>query len=918
MNSSANDSALHGAGGQRRPSASSLASASYDMAGTGTEAAATAAAGPISRAGAGTPTPMGENGMNANHTGSSMLSARVMQSRYFGSGVTSTASVLNGGNNLTSLSSLHLLPSTEVASSPMDTAAATAASTMIGSTDKTNDNNNDRDNRHHELNVKYTLKHLDLDEINDSNDYSFDTTGKSRLDATSAPMQQPTLTGSTNNSFSSTWISNPAAQQQQQQQQQQQHQLLLQQQNQNLNQTQQPHNMTPNMQNLTPWIEQQAQLSQTFHHFNGGAISSHSTGNDPNNNFATNLSMLTTNSLLSNPMSQLSQQQQLRQPQYMKINSISPPNTNENNVAMNTNFNPTHSFPLNLSSSTSNNNNNNNNSKSPAHNSRATPTYATNVNNSNSKANNNSVNTTNTTANNTSTTAGGGDDDELIPTAIVIKNIPFAIKKEQLLEIMSKLNLPLPYAFNYHFDNGVFRGLAFANFNSIEETSMVVNTMNGREIDGRKLRVEYKKMLPVQERERIEREKKEKRCQLEEQHRSSSVTSLTSLYSTASAPPSTSMNNNPTLNTLTQLNVNHSAQNLVSTLNDNMGPVSVNPETNQNVISFPNAEDLPPLPKDVDFNNKEILEFYTMLILFKEASKSPNNLQTELCVSYSSLPDALKRQVKSMCAFLDLSDMVESNILIIKSVDSSQLKSSNDGVEISFAPSIGINPTSASNFAPSLIRSQSHNLINPNPSLLVNAGRYRQQSPRTVSQNQQYQYNNPQTTMGLTMNNMNNMNSMNSMNNTNNTSNMNANGMGMSLNNNNITASNMNNNMGLNLGTASLQQLQQQQQHQSRNLHHSSSAASLNLLRNKGLTAPTTPITARQSTFTTNNGLPNLYSSNMNNVQQSHGLVSQTSGYNYPQITGGSNISMSTNKGLDELYSGMEYLSFDNTGNPQN
>lgn len=66
--------------------------------------------------------------------------------------------------------------------------------------------------------------------------------------------------------------------------------------------------------------------------------------------------------------------------------------------------------------------------------------------------------------------------EELIPTAIVIKNIPFAIKKEQLLEVIAKMDLPLPYAFNYHFDNGVFRGLAFANFTTTEETTTVVQS----------------------------------------------------------------------------------------------------------------------------------------------------------------------------------------------------------------------------------------------------------------------------------------------------------------------------------------------------------------------------------------------------------------------------------------------------------
>ncbi|PWY92243.1 hypothetical protein BO70DRAFT_402089 [Aspergillus heteromorphus CBS 117.55] len=137
-------------------------------------------------------------------------------------------------------------------------------------------------------------------------------------------------------------------------------------------------------------------------------------------------------------------------------------------------------------------------------------------------------------------------DDELIPTAIVIKNIPFAVKKEQLVQLMTELNLPLPYAFNYHFDNGVFRGLAFANFTSAEETATVIEVLNHFELQGRKLRVEYKKMLPLQERERIEREKRERRGQLEEQHRpmagsqlqtQSSMSSLTSHLPATSPSP---------------------------------------------------------------------------------------------------------------------------------------------------------------------------------------------------------------------------------------------------------------------------------------------------------------------------------------------------------------------------------------------
>lgn len=127
--------------------------------------------------------------------------------------------------------------------------------------------------------------------------------------------------------------------------------------------------------------------------------------------------------------------------------------------------------------------------------------------------------------------ATASDGDQLIPTAIVIKNIPFAVRKEALASIMIDMNLPQPYAFNYHFDNGVFRGLAFANFQSAEDTRAVIEAMNGMDVHGRKLRVEYKKMLPEAERERIEREKRERRGQLEEQHRAPILHQQTSIQS---------------------------------------------------------------------------------------------------------------------------------------------------------------------------------------------------------------------------------------------------------------------------------------------------------------------------------------------------------------------------------------------------
>ncbi|KAH9925268.1 uncharacterized protein B0H18DRAFT_877191 [Fomitopsis serialis] len=101
-----------------------------------------------------------------------------------------------------------------------------------------------------------------------------------------------------------------------------------------------------------------------------------------------------------------------------------------------------------------------------------------------------------------------GADDEIIPTAIVIKNIPFNVKRETLLDIISSLAIPTPYAFNYHLDqSGQFRGLAFANFRQSTDADAVVAALNGFDVQGRKLRVEYKKVLQAGEKERIEREK---------------------------------------------------------------------------------------------------------------------------------------------------------------------------------------------------------------------------------------------------------------------------------------------------------------------------------------------------------------------------------------------------------------------------
>ncbi|KAJ9629183.1 hypothetical protein, variant [Exophiala oligosperma] len=194
------------------------------------------------------------------------------------------------------------------------------------------------------------------------------------------------------------------------------------------------------------------------------------------------------------------------------------------------------------------------------------------------------------------------DDDELIPTAIVIKNIPFAVKKEQLVQLMVDMNLPLPYAFNYHFDNGVFRGLAFANFTSPQETEQVIQALNHMDLSGRKLRVEYKKMLPLAERERIEREKRERRGQLEEQHR---------------PVPQSQLHN--------QLSLSSIPRNTPSPLSHRGGN-----------------------KPDIDMNDPKTLEFYTEMTLFKR------DVSREVLIFPPTLDPASRRIVHTLAHHMGL------------------------------------------------------------------------------------------------------------------------------------------------------------------------------------------------------------------------------------------------------------------------
>jgi hypothetical protein len=110
-------------------------------------------------------------------------------------------------------------------------------------------------------------------------------------------------------------------------------------------------------------------------------------------------------------------------------------------------------------------------------------------------------------------------------------------------------------------------------------------------VANRKLRVEYKKMLPEAERERIEREKRERRGQLEEQHRGPMLHTQSSMQSLASMSASQAPATRP------------------PTMRAYSNTAASSPWANT---------DAPPRPiDDIDFNDTQTLDFFSQLLLFK-------------------------------------------------------------------------------------------------------------------------------------------------------------------------------------------------------------------------------------------------------------------------------------------------------------
>lgn len=225
-------------------------------------------------------------------------------------------------------------------------------------------------------------------------------------------------------------------------------------------------------------------------------------------------------------------------------------------------------------------------------------------------------------------------DDEVIPTAIVIKNIPFNVKRETLLDIIASLSIPTPYAFNYHLDQqGSFRGLAFANFRQSVDADAVVAALNGFDVQGRKLRVEYKKVLQAGEKERIEREKAIRRMrsmQLEKEQ-----TGVTPLYDDFGSPlpsftPQRSFSSGsayqqqqyspPNISTMPTPSYNHPLASAPAA--SIQPPVSATPSSSDKTSA-----------NELDLNDPSTLEIYSRILLFKD-----DRMRDELAFSRTLSP----------------------------------------------------------------------------------------------------------------------------------------------------------------------------------------------------------------------------------------------------------------------------------------
>jgi len=90
-------------------------------------------------------------------------------------------------------------------------------------------------------------------------------------------------------------------------------------------------------------------------------------------------------------------------------------------------------------------------------------------------------------------------DSEYKNTTLVLKNLPFQLKQDKLEEILNGLKVK-PINVSYLYDgSGTFRGMAFVKYREIDHATKVFEAINNMDIAGRKLRVEYKRLMAESE-----------------------------------------------------------------------------------------------------------------------------------------------------------------------------------------------------------------------------------------------------------------------------------------------------------------------------------------------------------------------------------------------------------------------------------
>lgn len=192
------------------------------------------------------------------------------------------------------------------------------------------------------------------------------------------------------------------------------------------------------------------------------------------------------------------------------------------------------------------------------------------------------------------------------------------------------MSIPTPYAFNYHLDQqGSFRGLAFANFRQAADADAVVAALNGFDVQGRKLRVEYKKVLQAGEKERIEREKAIRRMrsmQLEKEQQQA-VQQAYDDFGPVTAPAFTPQRSFSSGAYQQQQYSPPPVSHLP--LSQSFNPVASPPVA----PATPNSSEKCSSSNELDLNDPSTLEIYSRILLFKD-----DRMRDELAFSRTLSP----------------------------------------------------------------------------------------------------------------------------------------------------------------------------------------------------------------------------------------------------------------------------------------